>query len=212
MSGLFITMEGTDGSGKTTQIALLKDYLEGIGFSVALAREPGGTKIGEKIREIILDIDNKGMSYATEALLYSASRSELVKGVIMPELKKGNIVLCDRFLDSSLVYQGVGRELGIENIKNINEIATNGLSPDITFFLQLSSASGMLRKKKQKQLDRLEAEKEYFHKRVYYGYEKLVRENSDRIKKIDASESIQCVHKEIVKNINELFNIRGYIV
>ena len=137
MSGLFITMEGTDGAGKSTQLNLLNDYLKNKGFNVVFVREPGGTKISEKIRDIILDIDNQEMHYMTETLLYASSRAQLVNQVILPELKKGSVVLCDRFVDSSIVYQGIARNIGIDIVKKINNIATGGLIPDITFFLDL---------------------------------------------------------------------------
>lgn len=208
MSGLFITMEGTDGSGKTTQINMLKDYLEKKGYEVVFVREPGGTKIGEKIRNIILDIDNKEMDYMTEAFLYTASRAQLVNEIILPALKNGSVVLCDRFVDSSIVYQGMGRELGEDTISKINYIATGGLKPDITIFLYLSPEKSIERKKEQKKLDRLESEKQYFHKKVYYGYMKLAKKHSKRIKKIDASYDIETVHNAIVEKI-EAFLYKG---
>ena len=170
MSGLFITIEGTDGSGKTTQLGLLKEYLENKGFSVVCAREPGGTVISEKIRNIIIDKEYKKMNAKTEALLYAASRAQLVSEVIVPTLKKGDIVICDRFIDSSIVYQGDARKLGFENISSINFFATDGIEPDITFFLKLDPEQSIERKKKQEELDRIESENLYFHKKVFYGY------------------------------------------
>ncbi|WP_250278899.1 dTMP kinase [[Clostridium] colinum] len=205
MSGLFITMEGTDGAGKSTQLTLLKDYLEKKGFNVVFVREPGGTKISEKIREIILDIENKEMHYMTEALLYASSRAQLVNEIIVPKLKKGDIVICDRFVDSSIVYQGIGRNIGTEVIKKINNIATGGLIPDITFFLDLSPEKAIERKKEQKQLDRIESEKDYFYKKVYNGYKTLIKQNSERIKVIDATLSIEEIHAKIIKYIEQLF-------
>ncbi len=205
MSGLFITMEGTDGAGKSTQIKMLKTYLEDEGFNVVLVREPGGTKISEKIRDIILDIENKEMDYMTEAFLYAASRAQLVNQVIMPELKKGSVVLCDRFVDSSIVYQGIARNLGIDLIKKINNIATGGLIPDITFFLKLSQEKAMERKIEQKKLDRLENEKTFFYKKIYEGYNLLIKENSERIKVIDATLSIEQIHINIKKHLKKLF-------
>lgn len=205
MSGLFITMEGTDGSGKSTQLELLNEYLNNKGFNVVFVREPGGTNISEKIRDIILDIENKEMHYMTEAFLYASSRAQLVNEVINPKLKEGAIVLCDRFIDSSIVYQGIARNIGIDIIKKINNIATGGLIPDITFFLDLPPKDAIKRKKEQKELDRLESEKDYFYERVYKGYKMLVKENNERIKVIDANKTIEKMHKEIVENLEKLF-------
>ncbi len=205
MSGLFITMEGTDGAGKSTQLKLLNDYLKKKGFNVVLVREPGSTNIGEKIRNIILDIENKEMNCMTEALLYAASRAQLVNQVIVPELKKGSIVICDRFVDSSIVYQGIARNIGIDIIKKINNIATGGLIPDITFFLDLAPDKAIERKKEQKELDRLESEKDYFYKKVYEGYKILIEQNSERIKVINALQSIDKVHKNIIDNLEKMF-------
>ncbi len=205
MSGLFITMEGTDGSGKSTQLNLLSQYLEKKGFNIVFVREPGGTKIGEKIRDIILDINNKKMDYMTETFLYASSRSQLVNEIIAPELKKGSIVICDRFVDSSIVYQGIARNIGIDVVKKINNIATGGLTPDITFFLDLSPQEAIKRKIQQKELDRLESEKDYFYKKVYDGYKLLISQNSERIKVIDATQSIENIHKNIVNYIESIF-------
>ncbi len=204
MSGLFITIEGTDGSGKTTQLGLLKEYLENKGFSVVCAREPGGTVISEKIRNIIIDKEYKKMNAKTEALLYAASRAQLVSEVIVPTLKKGDIVICDRFIDSSIVYQGDARKLGFENISSINFFATDGIEPDITFFLKLDPEQSIERKKKQEELDRIESENLYFHKKVFYGYISLAEKFSERIKTIDAFADIYTIHRNIVEHIENL--------
>ncbi len=205
MSGLFITMEGTDGAGKSTQLDLLNKYLKDKGFNVVFVREPGGTKISEKIRNIILDIDNKEMNYMTEAFLYASSRTQLVNEVIIPELKKGSVVICDRFVDSSIVYQGIARNLGVEVVRKINNIATGGLIPDITFFLDLSPDKAIERKKEQKELDRLEREKSQFYNKVYEGYKMLIEEEGERIKVIDATQSIEVIHNNIVNYLENLF-------
>ncbi len=205
MSGLFITMEGTDGAGKSTQLDLLNKYLKDKGFNVVFVREPGGTKISEKIRNIILDIDNKEMHYMTEAFLYASSRTQLVNEVIIPELKKGSVVICDRFVDSSIVYQGIARNLGVEVVRKINNIATGGLIPDITFFLDLSPDKAIERKKEQKELDRLEREKSQFYNKVYEGYKMLIEEEGERIKVIDATQSIEVIHNNIVNYLENLF-------
>ena len=138
MKGLFITVEGTDGAGKSTQIQLLTDYLKSKGRNVILKREPGGTEISEKIRELILDVNNKEMSDVAEALLYAASRAQLVQQVIKPALVKGEVVICDRFVDSSIVYQGIARGLGKNMVEEINRFAIDGIMPDITLFFDLS--------------------------------------------------------------------------
>lgn len=205
MSGLFITFEGTDGAGKSTQLSLLNDYLKEKGFNVLLVREPGGTNIGEKIRNIILDIENKEIDCMTEALLYASSRAQLVNQIIIPELKKGSVVICDRFVDSSIVYQGIARNIGIDVVKKINNIATGGLIPDITFFLDLPPDKAIERKKEQKELDRLENEKDYFYNKVYDGYKILIEQNSERIKVIDALQSIDTIHKNIVNYLEKIF-------
>ena len=211
MSGLFITMEGTDGSGKSTQISMLKTYLENKGYDVVFVREPGGTKIGEKIRKIILDNENDEMDYMAEALLYAASRAQLVNQIILPALKKGSIVLCDRFVDSSIVYQGIGRELGEPNVAKINYIATGGLKPDITILLNISPDKAIERKKQQKELDRLEQQKYSFYKKVYSAYINLAKKNRNRIKLIDASKDIQTIHNNIIIEIEGLIKKGGEI-
>lgn len=204
MSGLFITMEGIDGSGKSTQIQMLEKYLLNKNFEVTLLREPGGTKIGEQIRNIILDNKNQEMNYITEALLYASSRAQLVNEIILPQINDGNIVLCDRFVDSSIVYQGIARGIGEDIIININNIATSFLTPDITFFLKISPEKALKRKKQQKILDRLENEKINFYNKVYDGYLNLAKKYPDRIKVIDASKDIDTIHKNIIKEFEKL--------
>ncbi len=136
--GLFVTFEGIDGSGKTTQIELLDKYLKSIGIQTFLTREPGGTKIGEVVRGLLLNPENKGISPRTESFLFLASRAELVDKVILPELKSGKVVICDRFFDSTIVYQGIARGLGINKILKMSLWATKGLVPDITFLLSIN--------------------------------------------------------------------------
>ena len=135
MNGKFIVFEGPDGSGKTTIIKKVKELLENKDYSISYYREPGGTDISEKIRSIIIDNDNHMMDAKTEALLFASSRAQLVAEKILPDLKAGKIVICDRFVMSSLLYQGLGRSLGVENVKSINDFATGGLKPDLTLFL-----------------------------------------------------------------------------
>ena len=197
-------MEGPDGSGKTTQITMLKDQLEAEGYEVVVTREPGGTKISEKIRGIILDKDNTEMDDVAEALLYAASRAQHVAEIIKPSIEKGSIVICDRFVDSSVVYQGIGRGLGIELVEQINKPAIRDFMPDITFLFKLSPNIGIKRKIDQGDQDRLEREELDFHKRVYEGYLKLENRYSNRIIGIDANQSIDEIHHEIVQLLNQL--------
>lgn len=201
-NGIFITIEGMDGSGKTTQINLLEEYFHKQGKHVVISREPGGTRISEIIRELVLHKDYTEMDDVTEALLYAASRAQHTRELILPHLEKGDVVICDRYVDSSIVYQGMARNLGVDMVKTINDIATAGLVPDITFFLDLEHEKGMERKSGQKELDRLEAEKEEFHKKVRDGYLRLIEQNSQRMVRIDAGQSIEKVHKDICKCVD----------
>ncbi len=180
MKGKFITFEGSEGSGKSTQSKLLCGYLKKKGYKVIFLREPGGTKISEKIRQILLDNKNDGMSRECEMLLYMAARAQLVREVILPALKSAKIVVCDRFLDSTLAYQGYGLGLGIKAIKYIGNIATAGLKPDLTVFLDLPIEKG-LRHRKFKE-DRIEKRALSYHSRVRRGYLKLAGLEPQRIK------------------------------
>ena len=205
MKSLFITMEGSDGCGKTTQIELLKKKFEDLGCETIISREPGGTAISEKIRNIILDNSNINMSYITEAMLYAAARAQLVEEVIRPALESGKIVICDRFVDSSLVYQGIARGLGIERIAQINSYALKDLKPDITFFLDLPPVKAMQRKRKQAEFDRIENEKMEFHNMVYEGYKKIAEIYKERIISVDASQSIEKIHLDIYESIKNKY-------
>lgn len=209
MKGLFITVEGPDGSGKTTQIKALEAYLKQKGYDVVITREPGGTKISEKIRGIILDKENKEMDPITEALLYAASRAQHVIEVIKPAVDNGKIVICDRFMDSSIVYQGIGRKLGIALIENINQIAVQNYIPDITFLFKLQPKVGIERKANQGSKDRLESENLAFHERVFEGYKMLEKRYPHRIKAIDANRSIEVIHEEMIHVIEGFFKKRG---
>lgn len=205
MKGIFITIEGGDGSGKSTQIGLIKQYMEEQGRDVVLTREPGGTRVSEIIRNLILDKTYTEMDDMTEALLYAASRSQHVAEKIIPALEEGKIVICDRFVDSSIVYQGMGRGLG-DAVRVINEYATRGLQPHLTILLDLSHEEGIKRKKNQKDLDRLEMAKEAFHKTVSEGYRILAKENPNRILRVDASLPIDDIHNQIQVKIKSLIN------
>jgi dTMP kinase len=180
MKGVFITFEGSEGSGKSTQSRLLYNYLKARRLPVLYIREPGGTKIGEKIRKVLLDKKNNNMVMPTEMLLYMASRAQLVCEVILPALKKGVIIICDRFLDSTLAYQGYGAGLDLAAIKNIGEFATSSVKPDLTIFLDINTRDGLSRTGKTK--DRIEMRPVSYHERVRQGYLELARCQPHRIK------------------------------
>ncbi|MCI6859370.1 MAG: dTMP kinase [Eubacterium sp.] len=207
MRGLFLVMEGPDGSGKTTQINLLKEYLSQNGYECMITREPGGTEIGEKIRKIILNPQYKEMSPVTEMLLYAASRAQLISEVIGPALEEGKIVLSDRFVDSSIVYQGIGRNLGISTVTAVNAPGIGIYRPDGIFFIDISEEEGIKRKKEQKKLDRMEQESIDFHHMVSEGYRKVLSGRSD-VMKIDGSQSIEVIHKKIRNQVNVLLENR----
>ncbi len=201
--GRLIALEGPDGSGKSTQIELLEKHLNQLGYEVVRTREPGGTEISEKIREIILDNDNSNMSHMCEALLYAASRAQLVNEVIKPALNDGKMVICDRFVYSSMVYQGTGRGLGMERIKSINEAALDGLEADLTFMIIIPYEEGLKRKKMQRTLDRLENGGNEFHKKVFEGYLNICKKY-DKIEVIDGNRNADEVHKDIINIINKI--------
>lgn len=200
--GLFITMEGPDGSGKSTQIDAIKRFFEDRGESVVLTREPGGTQISEKIRALLLDRENSEMNPMAEALLYAASRAQLVAQVIKPALDSGTHVICDRFVDSSIAYQGYGRDLG-DSVAVINAYAVNGCMPDATFLMKLNPEIGKSRIKTSEQ-DRMEMEKLEFHNKVFAGYEALEKEFPDRIVGIDATRNIEEISEDILSHVERL--------
>lgn len=203
MKGLFIVMEGPDGSGKTTQINLLEQYLKEAGYECLITREPGGTVIGEAVRELILNPEYKEMSPVTEMLLYAASRAQLVHEVIGPALEAGRIVISDRFVDSSIVYQGIARNLGISTVAAVNAPGIGIYRPDGIFFIDLSEAEGIRRKKNQKKLDRMEQESIDFHHLVSEGYRKVLAERPEVIK-IDGGKDIDVIQKKIRNHVDEL--------
>ncbi|ARC83235.1 thymidylate kinase [Clostridium argentinense CDC 2741] len=200
--GLLIALEGPDGSGKSTQIRMLCDYLENKSHEVLLTREPGGTDISEKIRQIILDNSNAEMCGMCEALLYASSRAQLAEEVLKPALERGCIVLSDRFVYSSIVYQGIGRGLGIDRIKYINNAALNGVKADLTIMINVSYEEGLRRKLSQRDLDRLENSGNNFHKKVYEGYQ-YIATNMDNIVVIDGNRSLQEVHEDIIREVEK---------
>lgn len=197
MRGKFITLEGPDGSGKSTMLNLIGQYLKENGYNYIITREPGGTKIGEKIRDIIIDRDHEKMGAETEALLFAASRAQHVHEKIIPSIEEGKVVVCDRFLLSSLAYQGVGRGLGIERVKMINEFGLRGIIPDLILFFHVDPEVTLLRKTKEGG-DRLEEEGGAFHKQVYDGYMTLLRNYPENIVIIDASKPIEDVYAQTI--------------
>ena len=206
--GLFISFEGADGSGKSTQYRIFAEYLRQQGYDILLTREPGGTPISESIRNIILDPGNKEMSDMTEALLFAASRAQLVSQVIKPAVEQGKIVLCDRFMDSSIAYQGYARGLG-DCVRVINEYAVEGTQPDITFFLDLSPEDGRKRNKAAGKTDRMEQEAIEFHDKVYRAYLSLAEIYKDRFVVIDASGSVEEVQERIRRSFIERQSLRS---
>ena len=199
MQGLFITFEGPDGCGKTTQMKLLAEYLEKKGEEVVLTREPGGKGLGEKVREILLNYDGE-VSDRCESFLFLADRAQNIDIIVNPAVKAGKIVLCDRHIDSTVAYQGYGRGLDIERINMLNNLATNGKKPDLTFVFDVDVETSMKRVGKEK--DRMESAGIDFHNRVRQGYLELAKQEPNRIKVIDATKSIEEIHDEVINILN----------
>ena len=202
---MFITIEGTEGSGKTTVAKELAKLLTANGYEVVHTREPGGTPISESIRNVILDKNNTSMDGRTEALLYAASRRQHLVEKIWPALKEGKIVLCDRFLDSSLAYQGYARGLGYDEVLNINLFATENTYPDLTLFFVIEPEAGLQRiaKNKNREVNRLDLEKLPFHQKVYDAFIELSKKFPERYVTIDASQSLEQVIKDAYNAILE---------
>lgn len=203
VKGKFITFEGTEGCGKTTQAEMLADYLREEGKDVVLVREPGGTAVGKKIREILLDPDHVDIAPITEALLFAADRVQQLKEVVRPALAEGRIVIGDRYVDSSLAYQGVGRGCGLEAVKNLNEWATDYLEPDLTILLDLLVEEG-LRRAREGHPDRIESESVEFHQNVWHAYEMLKSLNSHRIVVVEALGGRETVNARVVKEVKKI--------
>ena len=200
-NGLFITFEGADGCGKTTQIELLDTYLRNKGFNTLLTREPGAKGLGVKLREIILNYDGE-VSPQAESFLFLADRAQHIDCIIKPALKEGTIVLCDRHTDSTVAYQGYGRGLDLDRINSLNEIATGGLKPDLTIVFDIDVETSMSRVGKNK--DRMESAGMEFFNRVRNGYLEIAKQEPDRVKVIDSSDTIENIHKQVVELIEAL--------
>ena len=210
-SGKFITFEGGEGTGKTTQIKMLKSYLEEKKYSVMTSREPGGTEISETIRTLLKDPKYKRiMSKRAELMLFEAARCQITKQILKPLLKKGKIIIFDRFYDSTTVYQGYGRRIGMNLIKQLNDFATEGIRPDLTFLLDVSPETGLQRSVKTEfggKVDRMEAEGIPFHRKIRAGYLKVAESYPERFKVIDTEKNnIEQVHKIICGYVDNLLS------
>jgi dTMP kinase len=201
--GVFISLEGIEGCGKSTQARMLSDYVSELGYCVVLTREPGGTPIAEKIREMLLDPRNQNMTSRTELLLYLASRSQHVEQIIMPALQDGKIVICERFNDATRAYQGYARGLDMNLIEDLLRISTGNLEPDFTIILDLEVKEGLIRAEKFKNYrDRLESESLDFHDKVKKGYLTIAQNNPERVRVVDAKGTIEDVHFRLKQYIN----------
>ena len=203
--GLFVTFEGGEGVGKTTQINLLKSYLLNLNYKVVCSREPGGTIEGEKVRKLLVSGSSKKWDTMSEALMFNASRRQHINKIIHPSLNKGNIVLCDRFIDSTIVYQGYAGTIKQSILKHLHKNFCYNLYPDLTFFLNLDASLGLKRTKKRfngKEENRFEKFGLNYHYKVSKGFNKLAENNKERIMTIDASETIENVSKKIINFIN----------
>ena len=206
MKGLFITFEGPDGSGKTTVATAVCEKLKEKGFEVVHTREPGGIEIAEQIRNIILDPKNTAMDAKTEALLYAASRRQHLVEKVLPSVKQGKVVICERFIDSSLAYQGYGRNLGFDEVLNINLFAIDNTYPDLTIYLDVDEQVGLDRLSDRKFKDRLDQESIDFHHKVCEGYREVLKRFKDRITIVDASKSLQEVIDDSLNIVLEYLN------
>ncbi|UNC90674.1 dTMP kinase [Candidatus Contubernalis alkaliaceticus] len=212
-TGIFITFEGPDGAGKTTQALKLKEYFIQRGIDCLFTREPGGTSIGDKIRDILLDNENKKMCAKTEVFLYAAARAQLVTQVILPALEQGKVVICDRYIDSSFAYQSFGLGEETDFVLTVNEEATQGLYPDLTLLLDVAPEEGLRRQRERyskgsKAQDRIEMKELEFHQKVRQGYLFLAKIQKERVLLLEAGVGEQEVHKEVIKAVEDLFLVR----
>ena len=209
--GLFITFEGADGSGKSTQARFLAEGLSALGFDVLLTREPGGCPVAEKIRDIVLDKNNSDILDITEAYLYAAARAQHVHEVIDPALEQGKIVVCDRFIHSSVAYQGYGRNLGKQRVLEINKHAVDGCLPDITFFITVNPEHAFDRMNEQKERDRLETQEQPFYDRLYQGYLNILEDEKDTIIPVEAKGTKYETRDIILEKTKAIFKEKGLI-
>ncbi len=206
---MFITFEGPEGSGKTTHIRSLAEHLRQLGYNVLHTREPGGTEIGDQIRSVLFDMKNKAMHPRTEILLFQASRAQLVEQVIRPHLSQGGVVLCDRYADSTLAYQGYGHKVDLEALAEIVRFATGGLKPDLTLLLDLDVEVGLARRAQQGGWNRLDAYDLEFHRRVRQGFLALARQEPARWVTIDAAPPPEIVQAAVKAAVMERLAIAG---
>ncbi|MCU0462980.1 MAG: dTMP kinase [Anaerolineae bacterium] len=208
---MFITFEGMDGSGKTTQVERLAATLRARGHEVIITREPGGTQIGEQVRAILMDKANTSLNARAELLLFCASRAQLVADVIRPHLAAGGVVICDRYIDSSLAYQGYGQEIGADVLWPILDFATGGLLPDLTLYLDIAPDEGLRRRAQAslfgEEFTRIDAMASAFHHRVYHGYAELAKWASDRWLTVDASRTPDTVQADILRAVESRLRI-----
>ena len=204
--GYFITFDGPDGSGKTTVCNAVYQRLKDMGYDVVHTREPGGIEIAEKIRDIILDPQNVMMDAKTEALLYAASRRQHLVEKVIPSIEDGKVVICERFVDSSLAYQGYGRELGFDEVLSINKFAIGDYFPDMTVYLDVDEKTGLERIKDRAFKDRLDQESIDFHHRVNEGYQKVIDVFKDRVSIVDASKPLDSVIEDALSRVKELID------
>jgi dTMP kinase len=199
---LFLTLEGPDGSGKSTQARQLADHLRRLGHDVLQTREPGGTAIGDQVRQTLVDLANTGMRPEAEFLLFSASRAQIVRDRIRPHLDRGGVVVCDRYADSSLAYQGYGHRLDLEAVRRVNQFSTGGLKPDLTLLLDIPVEEGLRRRRQQGAWNRLDDYDVAFHHRVRDGYLALAREEPDRWVVVDAARDEAEVSRQIAEAVD----------
>jgi dTMP kinase len=199
LKGIFITFEGPDGAGKTTILNMLSEELREKGIDAVFTREPGGIRIAEQIREVILNKENTEMDPRTEALLYAAARRQHIVEKVIPVLNEGKMIICDRFIDSSLAYQGYAREIGVEDVYSINMFAIDGVMPEITLYFDIEPERGLMRisGNEGREVNRLDLEKLDFHLKVQKGYKQLIEKFPDRIKVINADQSLLNVYRDV---------------
>jgi len=198
---MFITLEGPEGSGKTSQIPALAEFIKDAGYEIVVTREPGGTPVGDQIREVLMNLKNVSIVPRTEILLFLAARAQHVESVIRPALELGKVVLCDRFGDSTLAYQGYGHGLDLEQLREMLDFATDHLKPDLTILMDLDVKTGLMRKQAEDEWNRLDAYEVLFHERVRDGYLKLAHEEPERWQIVDASQGIDAVQEDLFQII-----------